>query len=79
MSFKNNQGLLESSHDGFLKSNPIYYLGNNDDYILATPYGLFYLRLNTLNKPNGQLYAYYNRQSNNPREEKPLAVFKSSN
>ena len=76
-SFTKTQGILETNNDNALKSNPIFYLGSNDHYALATPHGLLYLSLS--NSPNleGKLFSYFNRQSINPKKEKPLAIFKS--
>ena len=78
-SFNGIHGQLETTNERFLKSNPIFYLGSGDKYVLASSYGLLYLSLNNKDALEGKLYTYYNRQSINPIEEKPLAVFKSIN
>lgn len=75
--FQENKGLLETTNDHFLKSNPIYYLGSKDHYVLATSYGLLYLSLLEKEFLEGKLYTYFNRQSVNPVEEKPIATFKT--
>ncbi|WP_299182327.1 serine hydrolase [uncultured Aquimarina sp.] len=75
--FQENKGLLETTNDHFLKSNPIYYLGSKDHYVLATSYGLLYLSLLEKESLKGKLYTYFNRQSVNPKQEKSLASFKS--
>ncbi|MBW1297817.1 serine hydrolase domain-containing protein [Aquimarina litoralis] len=77
LSFDQKNGLLETTNDNFLKSNPIYYLGSKDHYTLATQYGLLYLSLLEKESLEGNLYTYFNRQSVNPKEEKPIATFKS--
>ncbi|WP_299243729.1 serine hydrolase domain-containing protein [uncultured Aquimarina sp.] len=76
--FNETRGLLETTDESFLKSNPVFYLGSNDHYTLATSYGLLYLSLsNKNNNIEGKLYTYFNRQPINPKEEKPLAFFRS--
>ena len=78
-SFNKNEGLLKTTNGGFLKSNPIFYLGSKGDYTLVTSYGLLYLRVSNKEYLDGKLYTYFTRQSSNPKEEKPLVEFKSIN
>ncbi|WP_405209108.1 serine hydrolase domain-containing protein [Aquimarina sp. LLG6339-5] len=76
-SFSQARGILKTTSKHFLKANPIFYLGSNNDYTLATSYGLLYLNLSDNNTIKGEIYTYFNRQSINPKQEKPLASFKS--
>ena len=73
---KNGRGILASNFDGFLKSNPIYYLGKGNDYIVITTFGLLYLNLNNETSLKGDLYFYSSRNDTNPRNNKSLASIK---
>jgi len=70
---ENGQGVLAFDSDGFLKSNPIYYLGREDDYAIITTFGLLYLDLSSEASLKGELYFYSSRNETNPRNNKSLA------
>lgn len=74
-SFNGRNGVLKTKNQGFMKHNPIHYLGNDYNYTLATSYGLLYVHLKDLTI-GGKIFTYYNRLSNNPKEAVPYAVFK---
>ncbi|MEO0341516.1 MAG: hypothetical protein AAF242_20195, partial [Bacteroidota bacterium] len=42
----------------WLKDNRLYYINGQDIYALSTPFGLVYLKLNSLPKIQGELYLY---------------------
>lgn len=74
--FNSKMGLLKTNNEGFLKANPILYLGSTGNYALATSYGLLYLNLKSDKDIDGSIFSYYNRLDKNPKNETPLATFK---
>ena len=72
-----NRGLLSSDHDGFLKENPLIYLGSENHYALSTAHGLLYVQLKNNEMLEGKLFLYSNRLSNNPTSETPMMTFKT--
>lgn len=73
--FDGTQGLLKTNSKGFLKSNPLIYLGSKNNYALATSYGLLYVHLESIDSLEGNIFSYYTRQTNNPINETPLVSF----
>lgn len=74
-SFNGTQGALMTKSDGFLKSNPIYYLGSEQHYTMATRHGLVYMQLEVTNNLTGQLFIYSNRLPHNPKFEPAMVTF----
>ncbi len=72
-----NMGILKTTSKGFLKSNPIFHLGSQNDYAIATAYGLLYLKLKSTKSIEGQIYTYYNRSDTNPIKDTPFAYFRN--
>ncbi|WP_299440377.1 serine hydrolase domain-containing protein [uncultured Aquimarina sp.] len=70
-------GILKTNSDGFLKENPVYSVDNQNNYALATYYGL--LHTNLIHKPKlqGKAYIYSNRNASNPTLEKPAITFEA--
>ena len=69
-------GILEMDTElGWLKSNPIYYLGSGNHYALVTSYGLFYVHLVEEPALQGRMFMYQNRTESNPAEGKPTISF----
>ncbi|MDB4292409.1 beta-lactamase family protein [Maribacter sp.] len=68
-------GSLKTTSTGFLKDNPVLYLGSTTNYAMATSFGLLYVQLHTDKALNGRIFAYYNRRDTNPTTEIPLATF----
>lgn len=75
--FNSKMGLLRTNNEGFLRSNPILYLGSTNNYALATSYGLLYLHLNSEKGITGRISSYYNRMDKNPKNGTPLATFEN--
>ena len=77
LSFKGTEGLLKTNSKGFLKSNPLISLGSENNYALATPYGLLYVDLKNTDSLEGAIFSYYTRLDTNPILGTPLATFKN--
>lgn len=73
--FNAKNGALKTNSPGFLKANPILYLGSTNNYVLASPYGLLYVNLKNDKILKGSVFTYYNRTDMNPKNEIPLATF----
>lgn len=76
LSIDGNQGILSTESDGFLRSNSIYYLGQENGFVVITTYGLLFLSLADIPNLNGQVYLYSSRNTSNPTTQKPIAAFK---
>ena len=68
-------GSLSVKTDGFLKSNPVYYLGEDLHYALVSMHGLLYLNLGDTSGFKGELYLYHTMNASNPLDEKPFVSF----
>lgn len=77
LSLQGDQGSLKVNNEGFLADNPVYYLGQQDQYALVTFHGLLYMNLSKAPNLKGDVYLYSNRNKSNPTEEKSLASFKA--
>lgn len=73
--FNSKTGRLKTNSKGFLKDNPILYLGSANNYTLATSYGLLYVHLQNDKVLKGSIFTYYNRMDKNPITEIPIATF----
>lgn len=74
-SLTETRGTLTTESDGFLKSNPIHYLGSTRHYTMATRHGLVYMDVDTRDSLNGKLFVYSNRLAHNPKNEIPMVSF----
>jgi len=79
LSFSGDTGTLSVNNEGFLANNPVYYLGQKEQYAVVTTYGLMYLHVSQGPSFEGELYLYANRNKSNPMEEKSLASFTALN
>lgn len=77
LSLKNGEGILTTESNGFLKSNPVLYLGAGNDYALITSYGIIYLRLEKYEKLAGKGYLYSTMNLTSPVDGKPTISIKS--
>ncbi|MEM7084920.1 MAG: serine hydrolase domain-containing protein [Bacteroidota bacterium] len=77
LALNGKNGHLHTKSDGFLKSNPIHYLGTEQNYILSTKHGFIYMDLDVSNALFGQLFIYSNRLPHNPKKETPMVTFKN--
>lgn len=68
-------GRLQTDKKGLLSDAPILNLGSEDDYAVATSYGLLYLQLKNEGVLTGKIYSYFNRSDTNPVSQDPLATF----
>ena len=76
--FNSKTGVLKTNSTGFLKDNPILYIGSVNNYAIATSFGLLYMHLKYDKVLKGDIYSYYNRLDKNPKNEIPLATLNSN-
>jgi CubicO group peptidase (beta-lactamase class C family) len=73
------RGTLKVQSDTYLKSNEIIALGSEANFAFSTFFGLLYMQMEAEGPSRGKVYAYFNRNKRNPKEEKPLLEFRSLN
>ena len=76
---RGTQGMLTvqgNDESSFLNKNPVFYLGQKNQYVALTRHGLMYLRLKSDAGLKGDIFLYANRNEKNPTESKAIISFK---
>ena len=74
---KGETGTFKTDSDGFLSSNKVFAISNEDEYALVCDYGLLYMNETNKVEFEGKLFAYLNRNKKNPKEKEPMASLKA--